>query len=81
MNDFDRRLEAELAEMLDRVVRTPAPPRRRPRGRPALRLLSAVTTPVAPPAPAAVLAEASDARVETLALAEVPAVVAPALIY
>jgi hypothetical protein len=81
MKDFDRRLEAELAQMLDRVVRTPPPPRRRPRGRPALRLLSALTTPVAPPPPAALLAEASDVRVDTIALAEVPAVVAPALIY
>ncbi|HEX7264555.1 MAG TPA: hypothetical protein VF383_10305 [Candidatus Dormibacteraeota bacterium] len=27
MNDFDRLLETELSRMLDRVVRTPAPPR------------------------------------------------------
>ncbi len=80
MNDFDRRLEAELAQMLDRVLRTPPPPRRRPRGRPALRLLSAVIVPVAPPPLAAVLAEAADVRVDPFALAEMPAAVAPALV-
>ena len=39
MNDFDRLLETELSRMLDRVVRTPAPPRRRrPGSRPVLTL-------------------------------------------
>jgi hypothetical protein len=39
MNDFDRLLESELSRMLDRVVRTPAPPRRgKPGSRPVLRL-------------------------------------------
>lgn len=41
MNDFDRRLEFELARLLDRVVRTPAPPRRgRPVNRPVVKLYS-----------------------------------------
>lgn len=40
MNDFDRLLETELSRMLDRVVRTPAPPRRgRPGSSPLLKLL------------------------------------------
>ena len=81
MNDFDRRLEAELAQMLDGVVSTPPPPRRRFRGRPALHLLSVATIPIAPPQPpVAVLAEAADPRLDALSLAEVPAVAAPALI-
>jgi len=81
MNDFDRRLEAELAQMLDGVVSTPPPPRRRFRGRPALHLLSVATIPIAPPQPpVAVLAEAADPRLDPLSLAEVPAVAATALI-
>jgi hypothetical protein len=41
MNDFDRRLEFELARLLDRVVRTPAPPRRgHPVNRPVVKLHS-----------------------------------------
>jgi len=41
MNDFDRRLEVELARLLDRVVHTPAPPRRgHPVNRPAVKLSS-----------------------------------------
>jgi len=82
MNDFDRRLEAGLAEMLDRVVTTPPPPRRRPRGRPALHLLSMVTMPVAQQEhpPVAVLADAGEPRLDAIALAEVPVVAAPALI-
>jgi hypothetical protein len=41
MNDFDRRLEFELARLLDRVVRTPAPPRRgHPVNRPMVKLHS-----------------------------------------
>ena len=76
MNEFDRQLEAELAHMLDRVVRTPPPPRRRPRGRPALHLLSVVTMPVSSPPPVAVLAEAPDSMVDAIALAEVAVVVA-----
>lgn len=81
MNEFDRQLEAELARMLDRVVKTPPPPRRRPRGRPALHLLSVVTMPVTSPPPVAVLVEATDPMVDGIALAEVPVVVAaPALV-
>ena len=46
MNDFDRRLELELARLLDRVVRTPAPPRRgRPVNRPAVKLYSSAGSP------------------------------------
>ena len=30
MNDFDRMLESELRQLLDPVVKAPAPPRRRP---------------------------------------------------
>jgi hypothetical protein len=82
MNDFDRRLEAGLAQMLDTVVTTPPPPRRRPRGRPALHLLSRVTIPVAQreQPPVAVLAEAGDPRLDAIALAQVPVAAAPALI-
>jgi len=53
MNDFDRRLEFELARLLDRVVRTPAPPRRgRPVNRPVVKLHSSSgPSPVAPGLP------------------------------
>jgi hypothetical protein len=48
MDDFDRRLEIELALLLDRVVRTPAPPRRgHPVNRPAVKLHSSAGTPPA----------------------------------
>jgi hypothetical protein len=50
MNDFDRRLETELARMLDRVVRSPAPPRR---GRPGRRVLSLSVVPARVPPVAA----------------------------
>ncbi|TMD00287.1 MAG: hypothetical protein E6J05_03810 [Chloroflexi bacterium] len=81
MNDFDRRLEAGLAQMLDSVVRTP-PPRRRPRRRLALHPLSLVTMPVAQQdqRPVADLVDAGDRRVDAIALAEVPVVAAPALV-
>jgi hypothetical protein len=47
MNDFDRQLEIDLARMLDRVVRTPVPPRSGRRGtRPFLRLLSDSGAPI-----------------------------------
>ncbi len=50
MNDFDRRLELELARLLDRVVRTPAPPRRgRPVNPPAVKLYSSAGWPAATP--------------------------------
>jgi hypothetical protein len=46
MNDFDRRLEFELARLLDRVVRTPAPPRRGdPVNRPVVKLYSSPCSP------------------------------------
>jgi len=49
MNDFDRRLELELARLLDRVVRTPAPPRRgQPVNRPLVKLCSSPGPPGAP---------------------------------
>ena len=50
MNDFDRRLEFELARLLDRVVRTPAPPRRgRPVNRSSVKLHSSAGFPGATP--------------------------------
>lgn len=59
MNDFDRQLETELALMLDRVVRAPAPLRR---GRPRLRPIVALhTTPAAEAAPAAQIDHAAPA--------------------
>jgi hypothetical protein len=76
MNDFDRRLEAELARMLDPVARTPAPPRRRrPRGRPVLKLFSpSVLHTVA--VPIAMLAQAPNEL-----LVETESVGGPALLY
>jgi hypothetical protein len=50
MNDFDRRLEFELARLLDRVVRTPAPPRRgHPVNRPVVKLYSSPCPPATVP--------------------------------
>jgi hypothetical protein len=74
MNDFDRRLEAELARMLDPVAKTPAPPRRRrPRGRPVLKLFSPSELPTARVVPILVLAEApAELRVEAAASLGVP---------
>jgi len=49
MNDFDRRLERELAWMLDTVVRKPAPPRRgRPGSKPILKIFTATGASIAP---------------------------------
>jgi len=77
MNDFDRRLEAELARMLDPVARTPAPPRRRrPRGRPVLKLFSPSALPTAAVVPIAVLAEAPAEL-----LVETESVASPAILY
>src|SRR2546428_14195225 len=60
MNDFDRRLERELALMLDRVVRTPAPPRiRRPGSRPILKIFTATGASIAPVAAVVVLVVAA----------------------
>jgi hypothetical protein len=69
MDDFDRRLEAELARMLDRVVRTPPPPRRgRPGSTPILRLFSGPGASSAPIARVVVLVEApNDPRDEAVA--------------
>src|SRR6266851_3160587 len=48
VDDFDRRLEIELARLLDRVVLTPAPPRRgHPVNGPAVKLYSSARTPAA----------------------------------
>jgi hypothetical protein len=48
VDDFDRRLEIELARLLDRVVRTPAPPRRgHPVNGPPVKLDSSARTPTA----------------------------------
>ncbi|HEX9098117.1 MAG TPA: hypothetical protein VF956_01365 [Candidatus Dormibacteraeota bacterium] len=50
MNEFDRRLEIELAHLLDRVVRTPAPPRRgHPVNRPVVKLYSSACPAAAAP--------------------------------
>jgi hypothetical protein len=65
MDDFDRLLETELALMLNRVVRAPAPPRR---GRPALRpIVTLHTTPAVPIGPAATVAVLADLAVEVIA--------------
>ena len=59
MNDFDRRLERELAWMLDTVVRKPAPPRRgRPGSKPILKIFTATGASIAPVAAVVVLADA-----------------------
>src|SRR2546426_12123485 len=69
MDDFDRRLERELAWMLDRVVRTPAPPRRgHPGSKPLLKIFSATGASIAPVATVVVLADSAE-----------PAMAAPAL--
>src|SRR2546425_4726956 len=69
MDDFDRRLERELAWMLDRVVRTPAPPRRgHPGSKPLLKIFSATGASIAPVATVVVLADSAE-----------PAIAAPAL--
>jgi hypothetical protein len=80
MNDFDRRLEAELARMLDRVVQTPAPPRRRrPRRAPVLKLIAGSAPSVPSAIPLTVLAEAPADRLIEAPGAE-PALVTPALL-
>jgi hypothetical protein len=65
MNDFDRQLETELALMLDRVVRAPAPPRR---GRLDLRpIVTLHTTPAAAIGPAATVTVLVDLPLEVIA--------------
>jgi hypothetical protein len=65
MNDFDRLLESELALMLDRVVRAPAPPRR---GRLGLRpIVTLHATPVAAIGPAATVTVLADLPLEVVA--------------
>src|SRR2546427_5992663 len=69
MDDFDRRLERELAWMRDGVVRTPAPPRRgHPGSKPLLKIFSATGASIAPVATVVVLADSAE-----------PAMAAPAL--
>ena len=59
MNDFDRHLETELSRMLDRVVRTPAPPRRgRSGSRPVLTLYRSSDEPTGRVAKVVVLVDA-----------------------
>jgi hypothetical protein len=61
MNDFDRRLERELAWMLDRVVREPAPPRRgRPGSTPILKIFTASGASIAPVAAVVILTDAAE---------------------
>src|SRR3989442_7406558 len=56
MDDFDRRLERELAWMLERTVRTPATPRRvHPRSKPLLKNFSATGASIGPVATGVVL--------------------------
>ena len=70
MDDFERLLETELALMLDRVVRAPAPPRHR---RPGLRpIVTLHTTPTAAIGPAATVTILADLPLEVVAEA-VPA--------
>ena len=62
MNDFDRLLETELSRMLDRVVRTPAPPRRgRSGSHPLLKLFARSDEPTGRVAKVVVLADAPGA--------------------
>ena len=69
MNDFDRRLERELAWMLDRVVRTPAPPRiGRPGSRPILKIFTATGASIAPVAAVVVLVDAEPPALASLAI-------------
>ena len=81
MNDFDRQLETELALMLDRVVRAPAPPRR---GRPGQRpIVTLHMTPAAAIGPAATVTVLADLRLEVVAEAAPAAQIdraAPALL-
>jgi len=59
MNDFDRFLELGLAQMLDEVVKAPAPPRASPPGRhPVLRLFTAPGSLIGPVASVVVLVDA-----------------------
>jgi hypothetical protein len=75
MNDFDRQLEIDLARMLDRVVRTPVPPRRgRRKSRPLLKLLSGSGAPTGQGPTLIVLSEKPAAGGGPLA----PEVIAPA---
>jgi hypothetical protein len=67
MNDFDRRLEVELARLLDRVVRTPAPPRRTRSGRRPVVTLYAGSS-------------AGELSVEAVALSDTPGTASPSLI-
>jgi hypothetical protein len=65
MNDFDRHLERELALMLDRVVRAPAPLRR---VRPGLRpIVTLHATPAAAIGPAATVTILADLPLEVIA--------------
>jgi len=78
MNDFDRQLETELALMLDRVVRAPAPPRR---GRPDLRpIVTLYATPAAAIGPTATVTVLADLPLEVVAEAAPASLAAPALL-
>src|ERR1700737_3079541 len=61
MDDFDRRLERELAWILDRVVRSPAPPRRgRPGSKPLLTIFTGTGASIGPVATLVVLADSNE---------------------
>lgn len=81
MNDFDRRLELELARMLDGVVHAPAPPRgKRSRHRPVVELRAVTRAAFAPAAAIVVLEESpGDLRAEAAVLSEPAGFESPAL--
>ena len=80
MDDFDRQLEAELARMLDRVVRTPAPPRPRRVSKPLLNLFAGSEATIGAVAPVVVVADSpAELRAELAAFSEAPAAHRPAV--
>ena len=81
MDDFDRQLETELARMLDRVVRTPAPPRRGRASKPLLNLLAGFEASIGPVATVVVVADSpAELKAELPAsFSEAPAAHGPAI--
>ncbi|HSS93987.1 MAG TPA: hypothetical protein VLR46_08350 [Candidatus Dormibacteraeota bacterium] len=79
MNEFDRQLESDLKRLLDRVVRTPAPPRgRRPGDRPMLRLYTRPGAVIGPPSTVVILVDSSGEA--EAAFPAVPAIHGPAFL-
>jgi len=80
MDDFDRHLETELARMLDRVVRTPAPPRHGRVSKPLLNLFAGSEASIGAVATVAVVADSpAELRAELAAFSEAPATPRPAV--